>query len=80
MGRGRGLTDGSNEQPSFGKAGPLTLFVGCTGAWLPRGAQPKRVLCTDSVFMATKVALLSFKQKEPSFPKVGDILGLFPYH
>lgn len=74
MGRGRGLTDGSNEQPSFGKAEPLMLFVGCKGAVTSKRStawNPETVHRTDSVFIATEVALLSFKQKEASFPNVG---------
>lgn len=75
MGRGRGLTDGSNEQPSFGKAGPLMLFVGCKGAVASKRSAARRNLAivphTDPVFMVTKEALLSFQQKALPFLRWG---------
>lgn len=77
MGRGRGLTDGSNELPSFGKAGPLTLFAACTGPVFQQGHSLKGSFRSDSVFMATEATLLSFKQKRPSLPKLGTFWDCF---
>lgn len=62
---------------ALGKLAHSCCLLAARGLWLPRGTQPKKVLRTDSVFMATKVALLSFKQKEPSFPKVGTFWNCF---
>lgn len=62
---------------ALGKLAHSCCVLAARGQWLPRVAQPKRVLRTDSVFMATKVALLSSKQKEPSFPMVGTFWNSF---
>lgn len=56
---------------ALGKRGHSHCWLAARGPWLPKGEQPQKALRTDSVFMATKVALLSFKQKEPSSRKVG---------
>lgn len=59
---------------ALGKLGHSCCLLAARGPCLPRGAQPetlKQSFNPVSIFLATKVALLSFKQKAPSFAKVG---------